>query len=137
MVVLLVDALGWELAGRTPGLAPMLTERRRLDTILGFSSGALPTLFTGKLPAEHGRWLMYRRAVGRTPFAGFDWLRLAPGRVRRSWRVGRALSVKTAIRRSPFMTMYTFRTEMARMGFVQTYRCSSFMHATVARASPS
>lgn len=91
MVVLLVDALGWELAGRTPGLAPGLTERRRLDTILGFSSGALPTLFTGRLPAEHGRWLMYRRATGRTPFAGFQWLRLAPARARRSWRVGRAL----------------------------------------------
>ena len=91
MVVLLVDALGWELAGRTPDLAPGLPHRRRLETILGFSSGALPTLFTGKLPAEHGRWLMYRRAVGRTPFAGFQWLRLAPGRARRSWRVGRAL----------------------------------------------
>lgn len=91
MIVLLVDALGWELAGRTPDLAPMLGERRRLDTILGFSSGALPTLFTGRLPAEHGRWLMYRRAAGRTPFAGFEWLRFAPARARRSWRVGRAL----------------------------------------------
>ncbi len=91
MVVLLVDALGWELAGRTSDLAPGLTQRRRLDTILGFSSGALPTLFTGRLPSEHGRWLMYRRAAGRTPFAGFQWLKLAPGRARRSWRVGRAL----------------------------------------------
>ncbi len=91
MVVLLVDALGWELAGRTPDLAPGLPQRRKLDTILGFSSGALPTLFTGKLPAEHGRWLMYRRAAGSTPFAGFGWLRLAGGRVRRSWRVGRVL----------------------------------------------
>jgi type I phosphodiesterase/nucleotide pyrophosphatase len=91
MVVLLVDALGWELAGRTRDLAPGLPQRRKLDTILGFSSGALPTLFTGKLPAEHGRWLMYRRAMGPTPFAGFGWLRLAPGRIRRSWRLGRVL----------------------------------------------
>lgn len=91
MVVLLVDALGWELAGRTVDLAPGLTERRRLDTILGFSSGALPTLFTGRLPADHGRWLMYRRAVGPTPFAGFQWLALAPGRARRSWRMSRTL----------------------------------------------
>ncbi len=91
MVVLLVDALGWELARRAPDLAPSLPHRRRLDTILGFSSGALPTIFTGRPPAEHGRWLMYRRAASGTPFAGFDWLRLAPARVRRSWRVGRAL----------------------------------------------
>jgi hypothetical protein len=91
MVVLLVDALGWELASGTPGFAPRLGERRRLDTILGFSSGALPTLFTGRLPAVHGRWLMYRRAAGPTPFAGFRWLGLAPRRLQRSWKVGRAL----------------------------------------------
>ena len=91
MVVLLVDALGWELAARTPDLAPALTERRRLETILGFSSGALPTLFTGRLPSAHGRWLMYRRRAGRTPFAGFQWLRLAPARVQRSWKLGRLL----------------------------------------------
>ena len=91
VVVLLVDALGWELAARHPELAPMLPERRRLDTILGFSSGALPTLFTGRLPREHGRWLMYRRAHGPTPFAGFQWLGLLPARLQRSWRLGRAL----------------------------------------------
>ncbi len=40
MVKTVVDALGWELAGRTAGLAPGLPHRRRLETILGFSSGA-------------------------------------------------------------------------------------------------
>ncbi|HVP14911.1 MAG TPA: alkaline phosphatase family protein [Terriglobales bacterium] len=88
LVVLLVDALGWELAARTPGFACVLPHRRRLETILGFSSGALPTLFTGRLPEEHGRWLMYRRARGGdTPFRGFRWLGLLPPRVRRSWRL--------------------------------------------------
>jgi hypothetical protein len=95
LVVLLVDALGWELAQRTPalavGLAHTLPERRRLETILGFSSGALPTLFTGRLPCEHGRWLMYRRARAGTPFSGFGTLGLLPGRMQRSWRLSRAL----------------------------------------------
>jgi len=91
MVVLLVDALGWNLASGTPGFGASLPHRRRLETILGFSSGALPTLFTGRSPAEHGRWLMYRRALDGTPFAGFGWLRLAPERVRRSWKLGRLL----------------------------------------------
>lgn len=91
MLVLLVDALGWELARAAPGFAANLSHRRRLETILGFSSGALPTLFTGRLPCEHGRWLMYRRAAGASPFAGFHWLRALPGRVQRSYRLGRAL----------------------------------------------
>lgn len=91
MIVLLVDALGWELAARVPGFAANLPHRRRLDTILGFSSGALPTLFTGDMPSVHGRWLMYRRATGGSPFAGFGAIAMMPPRVRRSWKVGRLL----------------------------------------------
>lgn len=91
MVVLLVDALGFEFASSVAGFGARLPRRKRLDTVLGFSSGALPTLFTGRMPDAHGRFLMYRRAQGSTPFAGFDALRFVPRRVRESWRVGRAL----------------------------------------------
>ena len=87
MVVVLVDALGWSLAGSDPAFAPRLTQRRPLATVLGFSSGALPTAFTGQPSSVHGRWLMYRRAAGNSVFRGFTWLRLLPGRVRRSWRL--------------------------------------------------
>jgi hypothetical protein len=92
MILLIVDALGWELAGRDAGFAPALTQRRRIETILGFSSGALPTLFSGRMPQEHGRWLMYRRASRGTPFAGFEWTRRLPARIRRSATLARALT---------------------------------------------
>ena len=94
LAVLLVDALGYELAARTPGFADVLPHRRPLETVLGFSSGALPTLFTGKPPAAHGRWLMYRRAQPgvRSPFAGFRWLGALPPRLRRSWKLSRLLA---------------------------------------------
>ena len=94
LAVLLVDALGYELAARTPGFADVLPHRRPLETVLGFSSGALPTLFTGKPPAAHGRWLMYRRAQPgvRTPFAGFHGLGALPSRLRRSWKLSRLLT---------------------------------------------
>jgi len=95
MVVLLVDALGWEIASRAPAFAPSLTHRRRLDTVLGFSSGALPTLFTGRLPAEHGRFLMYRRAAGDTPFRGLGWMRAVPAPLRGSGRLTRILTRRT------------------------------------------
>jgi hypothetical protein len=98
MVVILVDALGWELATRTPGFASGLTERRKLATILGFSSGALPTLFTGRMPCEHGRWLMYRRAGGGTPFAGFGATRWLPRRLRQGPRLGAILTRVVASR---------------------------------------
>jgi hypothetical protein len=94
LAVLLVDALGYELAGRFPGFAGVLPHRRPLETVLGFSSGALPTLFTGKPPCEHGRWLMYRRAQPgvRSPFAGFRRLGALPPRLRRSWKLSRLLT---------------------------------------------
>jgi hypothetical protein len=90
-VVLLVDALGWELLGRYPGLFGPLAHRRPVETVLGFSSGALPTLLTGRLPSEHGHWLMYRRARPDGAFRELGALRLLPGRLRRSWKLGRVL----------------------------------------------
>ena len=90
-VIILVDALGWELAQRRPGFLADLPERRRLDTVLGFSSAALPSLFTGVLPSRHGQWLMYRRAGRDGVFASLKALRWAPRRVRESYKVGRAL----------------------------------------------
>src|SRR5262249_13717836 len=42
-VIILVDALGWDLAQRRAGFLADLPERRRLDTVLGFSSAALPS----------------------------------------------------------------------------------------------
>lgn len=90
-VLLVVDALGWELARGAPGFARGLRSRRRLETVLGFSTGALPTLFTGRMPAEHGRWVMYRRAGPVSCFRGFGALRWLPRRARDSWRLGRVL----------------------------------------------
>jgi len=91
MSVVLVDALGWTLAGRDPAFAPRLAERRPLATVLGFSSGALPTAFTGRRAEEHGRWLMYARARAGSVFRGLDILRWLPARVRRSRRMTRLL----------------------------------------------
>ncbi len=98
MVVVLVDALGWSLAEHEPSFAPRLTQRRPLATVLGFSSGALPTAFTGQPSSVHGRWLMYRRAAGETVFRGFAWLRWLPERVRRSWRLTQWLTALVARR---------------------------------------
>jgi hypothetical protein len=92
MVVILVDALGAELADATPGFAASLGHRRRLETVLGFSSGALPTLFSGRGPGAHGRFLMYRRRADATVFRGFGMLRALPRRLRESGFMTRALT---------------------------------------------
>ena len=94
LLVLLVDALGWEQVQRCSRLLAAFPHRRPIETVLGFSSGALPTLFTGRGAMEHGRWLMYRRALpgAGTPFAGFGALAALPPRLRRSWKLGGLLA---------------------------------------------
>ena len=83
-IVILIDALGFELC-RKRGFAPAgLDHRARVRTVLGFSQAAIATILTGLAPAEHGLWMMYafRREGGP-----LRWLRLLPRSVsaRRRW----------------------------------------------------
>jgi hypothetical protein len=71
-VFVLVDALGWRLLEGRDFLEDLLPHRQPLRTVLGYSSGAIPTLLTGRPPAEHGHWnLVYYDPEG----SPFRWLR--------------------------------------------------------------
>lgn len=67
-IYVLVDALGWEVLRHRPFLDDLWVERRWLVTILGYSSGAIPTLLTGQLPSQHGHWNLIYRDPARSPF---------------------------------------------------------------------
>lgn len=59
-IVVLIDALGWKYLERRPFLDKFLPYRGGVRTVLGFSSGAIPTILTGKPPAVTGHWnLLY------------------------------------------------------------------------------
>ncbi len=86
-LVLLVDALGWLTVERTGFMAGRLPFRRRLTTVFGYSSTAVPSLLTGAMPVDHGHWFLYRRTSGASPFREAALVARLPGRVRDSWRV--------------------------------------------------
>ncbi|HET7341274.1 MAG TPA: alkaline phosphatase family protein [Methylomirabilota bacterium] len=67
-IYVLVDALGWEVLRYRPFLDDILAERRWLVTILGYSSGAIPTLLSGMPPSQHGHWNLIYRDPARSPF---------------------------------------------------------------------
>ncbi len=67
-IYVLVDALGWEILRGRPFLDDLLVERRWLTTILGYSSGAIPTLLSGMTPSEHGHWNLIYRDPEHSPF---------------------------------------------------------------------
>ncbi|MEO6462521.1 MAG: alkaline phosphatase family protein [Candidatus Eisenbacteria bacterium] len=87
VVLVLVDALGHERVGDSGFLAAELPHRRPLETVLGFSAGAIPALLSGTWPAENGHWVMFHRDPKNSPFGIGRWLARAPRRVRDSWRV--------------------------------------------------
>ncbi len=88
-VFVLMDALGWPVAESHGFLSDLLPYRRPLRTILGFSSGAIPSILTGLAPDRHGRWtlLYFNPAQSR-----FRWLRHA------RWLPERSLNNRVARR---------------------------------------
>jgi hypothetical protein len=86
-LIVLVDALGWLTAERLGFMAERLPHRRRIDTVFGYSSTAIPSLLTGAWPEEHGHWFLYRRAGNYRPFSEGRWIARLPGRPGERWRV--------------------------------------------------
>lgn len=66
--VILIDALGEELAREHGFAPPSLLHRTALRTVLGFSQAALTSILTGAPPAAHGLWMMYRFEPRHSPF---------------------------------------------------------------------
>jgi hypothetical protein len=74
----LVDALGWKILEDQRFLNDVLVFRQPLKTVLGFSSGAIPSLLTGKSPNEHRHWNLFYYDPVNSPFAWLRWLRYFP-----------------------------------------------------------
>ena len=76
-VIALIDALGWEYVRERKFLDDVLPYRTRLQTVLGFSSGAVPTMLTGLMPERHGHWNLFYYDPQGAPFwwlKAFNWL---------------------------------------------------------------
>lgn len=80
-IFVLIDALGWALVEDRDFLLDLLPHRRPLRTVLGYSSGAIPTILTGRLPAEHGHWNLFYYDPARSPFGWLRHLAFLPDRV--------------------------------------------------------
>ena len=77
-VFVLIDALGWEIIKERSFLDATLPVRMPLTTVLGYSSGAIPTILTGKTPAQSGRWNLYYYDPEGSPFRWLKWFAFLP-----------------------------------------------------------
>ena len=87
-----VDALGWEVIREREFLADLLTVRRPVETVLGYSCACDPTILTGVSPSEHGHFSFFRYSPSQSPFRGLQLLELLPRALVERARVRRLLS---------------------------------------------
>lgn len=71
-VFVLIDALGWKYLEGRDFLNDWLPYRVPLRTVLGFSSGAIPTILTGEHPVKTGHWNLFYYDPKNSPF---EWIR--------------------------------------------------------------
>jgi hypothetical protein len=80
-VFVLIDALGWQIIKDRPFLDAELPTRLPLTTVLGYSSGAIPTILTGLTPAQSGRWNLFYYDPAGSPFWWLKWGSYLPARL--------------------------------------------------------
>ena len=67
-IFLFIDALGWKIVNDHRFLETLLVHRRKIRMQFGYSSSAIPTILSGKTPAEHGHLGLFRFAPEESPF---------------------------------------------------------------------
>lgn len=91
VLVVFIDAFGPEQLRRFGEALSFLPHTKKLEGILGYSSGALPTILTGAAPEEHGRMCLFsaRRDGETSILRPLKWLGLLPRIVHERSRVRR------------------------------------------------
>ncbi|HBG45911.1 MAG TPA: hypothetical protein DDW94_02875 [Deltaproteobacteria bacterium] len=83
-IAVLVDALGWEFVSEGSFLDGLTPFRTPLRTVLGYSSGAIPSILTGRQVDEHGMWNLLYYSPASSPFRWTRALAPLPERLRES-----------------------------------------------------
>ena len=69
-----------------------LPYRRKLKSVLGFSSACVPSILTGGRPRDHNHWSFFFHAPGGSPFSALRWLRFLPKRLAERGRIRNLIS---------------------------------------------
>lgn len=87
---IMIDACGWEISKDRPFLRDAAPNRKRLNSVFGYSSTCVPSILSGRWPDEHLNWCYFIYDPARSPFSSLRWLRWIP----------RALTGRRIVRRS-------------------------------------
>ncbi|HYC69615.1 MAG TPA: alkaline phosphatase family protein [Opitutaceae bacterium] len=63
-----IDACGWEIVRDRAFLDDLAPHRRRLRSVFGYSSACIPSILSGRWPAETRNWCYFVHDPARSPF---------------------------------------------------------------------
>jgi hypothetical protein len=76
-----VDACGWEIIKNDPFARDFASNRKRLDSVFGYSSACVPSILSGRWPDEHRNWCYFVHDPKNSPFKSLRWLRWLPEKI--------------------------------------------------------
>jgi len=63
-----IDACGWEIIKDDPFCKSFAPNRRRLESVFGYSSACVPSILSGRWPDEHRNWCYFVYDPEHSPF---------------------------------------------------------------------
>lgn len=75
---IMVDACGWEIVKNDPFAREFAPERKKLDSVFGYSSTCVPSILSGRWPVEHRNWCYFVYDPENSPFRSLRALRWLP-----------------------------------------------------------
>ena len=76
-----IDACGWEIIKHRPFARGFAPNRKRLDSVFGYSSACVPSIVSGAWPVEHRNWCYFVYDPKKSPFKSLRPLRFLPSAV--------------------------------------------------------
>src|SRR5437660_7353132 len=78
---IVIDACGWEIIRNDPFLKEFAPQRKRLDSVFGYSSACVPSILSGRWPVEHRNWCYFVYDPANSPFKIVRPLRWLPAAI--------------------------------------------------------
>lgn len=73
-----IDACGWEIIKGDPFVRDLAPNRKKLTSVFGYSSACVPSILSGRWPAEHYNWSYFIYDPQSSPFSFLRPLRWLP-----------------------------------------------------------
>jgi hypothetical protein len=75
---IMIDAMGWEILRHDAFGEDFAPNRKRLESVFGYSSTCVPSILSGRWPVEHRNWCYFVHDPARSPFRSLRPLRWLP-----------------------------------------------------------